>query len=77
MRHLSLVLLLAAASSLGAAIPVASPSPALRLPTELQGVDPAALATCGGGTGFCSSRGRCLCSGLCEGICDWYDCGAC
>jgi hypothetical protein len=35
-----------------------------------------ALATCSGGTGFCSS-GRCLCSGFCEGTCQWYDCGPC
>ena len=60
---------------LGAGLP-APASSALQLPKELRGVDPSALAGCGGGTGFCS-RGRCLCSGICEGICDWYECGGC
>jgi len=48
----------------------------LNLPKELRGIEPSALASCGGGTGFCDS-GRCLCSGFCEGICDWYECGSC
>ena len=72
------LLLLASLSllaSLGAGLPAPTRS-ALQLPKELRGVDPNALASCGGGTGFCS-RGRCLCSGICEGICDWYECGGC
>lgn len=55
----------------------ALPTPGtLQLPKELQGIDRSALASCGGGTGFCDG-GRCLCSGFCEGICDWYECGRC
>ncbi|KAK4200942.1 hypothetical protein QBC40DRAFT_279147 [Triangularia verruculosa] len=37
---------------------------------------PAARGSCGGGTGFCTN-GRCLCSSICEGICQWYECGKC
>jgi hypothetical protein len=75
MKFLSLLLLLLG-SSPGTALPSSAAARALRLPKELQGVDPAALATCGGGTGFCSA-GHCLCSGICEGVCEWYECGAC
>ncbi|EGO60082.1 hypothetical protein NEUTE1DRAFT_97301 [Neurospora tetrasperma FGSC 2508] len=43
-----------------------------------QSMDPKALAavkTCGGGTGYCSS-GHCYCSNYCEvGYCPWSPCG--
>lgn len=71
------LLLLATFVVMGSAAPAPAPGAnLLNLPKELQGVDLAMLATCGGGTGFCSG-GRCICSGFCEGICEWYECGGC
>ena len=62
-------------ASLGAGLPAPITS-TLKFPKDLRGVDSNALASCGGGTGFCS-RGRCLCSSICEGVCNWYECGGC
>ena len=72
-------LLLLTSLSLVLASPLtAEPRPgvALQLPKELEATALAALATCGGGTGYCSG-GTCMCSGFCEGICSWYPCGSC
>lgn len=57
---------------------LAAPAPAAVF--DPQSMDPKALAalkTCGGGTGYCSS-GQCYCSNYCEvGYCPWSPCGKC
>ncbi|CCC13397.1 unnamed protein product [Sordaria macrospora k-hell] len=60
------------------AAPASAPAPAAVFDPHT--MDPKALAalkTCGGGTGYCSS-GQCYCSNYCEtGYCPWTPCGKC
>ncbi|KAK4458669.1 hypothetical protein QBC42DRAFT_300114 [Cladorrhinum samala] len=54
---------------------LAIPTPG-SLPQDIDSFPMSGRGACGGGTGYCT-RGRCLCSDICEGMCQWYECGKC